>query len=246
VQTALDQPPPEFDHVSIRDFIWKRDTPAKKRIFSFLKSASRRGVPVVPVLHHGLLAERRFRKGFFRVLLGKFYYEPLFKLVCTKVGSGLLLYENMPKVLGDIQIELGDDVTLSGDQVWMAGGPASTRQLSIGQRSYIGHAVQIICGSQINIGSHVLIANRVILNGYDGHPLDPFARARNEPGDSGPISVGDYAWIGNDAMILKNVRIGRGAVVASGAIVTEDVADLTVVAGVPARPIKKIDPPAGW
>jgi acetyltransferase-like isoleucine patch superfamily enzyme len=232
--------------VSIRDLIWKRDTPVTRWLFGFLKRASRASVPVIPGLHHLLLAERKFRKGFFRVLLSKAYYQPLLTLMCHQVGKGLLLYENIPKTLGDLRITIGDNVTLSGEQVWIAAGPGGQQQLAIGDHSYIGHAVQVVCGSQITIGRHVLIANRAVLNGYDGHPMDPFARARNEPGAAGPITVCDYAWIGNDTIILKNVTIGRGAVVASGALVTEDVPELTVVGGVPARVIRKIEPPQGW
>lgn len=220
--------------------------PAARWAFAFLKRASRASFPVIPGLHHLLLAERSFRKGFLRVLLSKLYYQPLLTMTCERVGKGLLLYEDMPKTLGDLRVTLGDDVTLSGAQVWIAAGPGGHQRLVVGNNSYIGHAVQVVCGSQITIGRHVLIANRVVLNGYDGHPLDPLARARNEPGSAGPITVHDYAWIGNDAMVLKNVTIGRGAVVAAGALVTEDVPELTVVGGVPARAIRKIDPPQGW
>jgi acetyltransferase-like isoleucine patch superfamily enzyme len=109
--------------------------------------------------------------------------------------------------------------------------------------------VQIVVGSEVSIGAHVLVANRVVMNGYDGHPLDPLARSRNEPPGpegAGPIRLEDYCWIGNDVMILKNVTIGRGAVVAAGSIVTRDVPALTVVAGIPARHIRDIPAPEGW
>ena len=52
-----------------------------------------------------------------------------------------------------------------------------------------------------------------------------------------PIVVGDYAWLGSKAMVLPGVKIGKGAVVAAGAIVTKDVSPFTVVGGIPARPI---------
>ena len=123
------------------------------------------------------------------------------------------------------------------------------RELSIGDHSYLGYGTQLVVGSTIRIGSHVLIANRVLMNGFDGHVIDPIARARNEqPGPDcyGPIVVGSYAWIGSNAIILKNVTIGRGAVVASGAVVTGDVPELAIVAGNPARVIRTIDPSPLW
>jgi len=57
----------------------------------------------------------------------------------------------------------------------------------------------------------------------------------------GKIVIEDDAWIGAGAIILPNVTIGEGAIVGSGAVVTKDVPPYTVVVGVPARPIKKIN-----
>ena len=56
-----------------------------------------------------------------------------------------------------------------------------------------------------------------------------------------PIIIEDKAWLGSNVTVLPGVRIGEGAVVAAGAVVTKDVASNTVVAGVPAKFIKKID-----
>jgi len=170
-------------------------------------------------------------------------------MTCKSVGTGLLLYENMPKTLGSLEITLGNRVTLSGEQVWMSGGAGKTNRFVVGDDTYLGHALQVISGSTVTIGRHVLIANRVVLNGFDGHPLDPIRRAAGEPPDpsgAAPITIGDFVWIGNDATILSGVTVGRGAVVASGAVVTTDVPELTVVAGIPARPIRTIAKPAEW
>jgi len=235
--------------MSLRKRIWSRNSSASRRLFKLLKHASRINFPVLPGVHHLLLAIRKFNAGFMRVMLSKVYYEPLLRLSCRSVGPGLLLYENMPKIFGSLDIVLGERVTLAGEQVWIAAGHGVKNELHIANDSYLGHATQIIAGANIRIGRHVLIANRVILNGYDGHPLDPLARARGEapgPDGAGPITIGDYAWLGNDCTILKNVTIGRGAVVAAGSIVTSDVPELTVVGGIPARPIRTIDPPVGW
>jgi acetyltransferase-like isoleucine patch superfamily enzyme len=94
-----------------------------------------------------------------------------------------------------------------------------------------------------------MIANRVSFMGYDGHPLDPYARARHEPPTSdgiGSITVGDYAWIGSSSIIMKGVTIGRGAIVATGSVVKMNVPELTVVSGNPAKAVWQVAPPEGW
>lgn len=65
--------------------------------------------------------------------------------------------------------------------------------------------------------------------------------ARIEPASASPVRVGDRVLIGANAVVIEGVQIGNGSVVAAGAIVTKDVPENVVVAGVPARVIKKID-----
>ena len=62
-----------------------------------------------------------------------------------------------------------------------------------------------------------------------------------EPASAEPVRVGDNVLIGANAVVIEGVQIGNGSVVAAGAIVTTDVPENVVVAGVPARVIKKID-----
>lgn len=93
--------------------------------------------------------------------------------------------------------------------------------------------------SRINIGNHVLIAPGVHLY-TAGHPLDVATRIQDiEFGQ--PITIGDNVWIGGRAVINPGVTIGNNAVIASGAVVTTDVPPNTVVAGVPAKVIKRLE-----
>ena len=57
-----------------------------------------------------------------------------------------------------------------------------------------------------------------------------------------PVIIGDNCWIGARAIILPGIKIGNSSVVAAGAVVIKDVPDFTIVAGVPAEPVKRIDP----
>ena len=63
------------------------------------------------------------------------------------------------------------------------------------------------------------------------------------PGKSAPITIEDDVWLATRAVVLKGVTVGRGAVVATGAVVTKDVPPYTLVAGVPARPIRTLPRP---
>jgi acetyltransferase-like isoleucine patch superfamily enzyme len=55
-----------------------------------------------------------------------------------------------------------------------------------------------------------------------------------------PIIIEQDAWLGAGVIVLPGIRIGRGAVIGAGAVVIDDVPSFTVVAGVPARPIRKL------
>ena len=71
------------------------------------------------------------------------------------------------------------------------------------------------------------------------HNYDRIDIPMNQQGHSDkPITIGDDCWIGYRAVICAGVNIGRGSIIAAGAVVTRDVPDFTIVAGVPARVIK--------
>jgi hypothetical protein len=184
--------------LGILEWAHRRETPLQRRAWAMLKIGSAVNSPVVPGVHQALMAERRFRKGPLRLLWNKIYHEPLFRLQCDSIGNGLLLLEGMPKIIGNLRITIGTCVHLYGEQVWIAAGDGSPKTLEIGDESGIGFGTEFIVGTAIKVGRHVKIANRVSFIGYDGHPLDPFARARHEPpGTEGisSITVNDYAWV---------------------------------------------------
>jgi acetyltransferase-like isoleucine patch superfamily enzyme len=124
--------------------------------------------------------------------------------------------------------------------------------IAIGDHAYIGDDCILSCAYQIQIGSWVMLAHGVQVFDNDSHPLQADLRqqdywqvtqsadADRRPIPGAPIRIGSRAWIGFNALILKGVQIGEGAVVAAGSIVTHDVAPYMVVAGNPARPIKQL------
>ena len=90
----------------------------------------------------------------------------------------------------------------------------------------------------IIIGNRAQIAYHVTLITGDHHIGPPASRAGVM--NARPITIGEGAWIGARVVVLPGVTIGAGAVVAAGAIVTKDVAPNTLVAGVPARFLRKL------
>lgn len=107
----------------------------------------------------------------------------------------------------------------------------------------------VMCAGHVRIGERAVISYGVTIADCDFHPIDPSARRRdaeaNAPfGDrsqrpafaTAPVVIEADAWVGIGAIVLKGVRIGRGARVAAGAVVTTDVPAGVTVAGNPARP----------
>jgi acetyltransferase-like isoleucine patch superfamily enzyme len=93
----------------------------------------------------------------------------------------------------------------------------------------------------ITIGARTLIGPNCSF--YTGnHPIDPFVRnGTNGPEAGKPITVGEDCWFGGNCIVLLGVTIGRGVTVGAGSVVTKDVPDFVVVAGNPARILRKID-----
>lgn len=114
-----------------------------------------------------------------------------------------------------------------------------------GQNIHIGRNVFINAGCHfqdhggVTLGDGTLVGHNVVFATLN-HALDPARRAEMIPA---PIVVGRNVWIGSNATILQGVTIGDGAVVAAGAVVTRDVEPRTIVGGVPARMIRRIELP---
>lgn len=111
-------------------------------------------------------------------------------------------------------------------------------EVSIGAFSLMSGSLHVDVGAPIRIGDRVRIGHDVSLLTVD-HAVGTEAM-RSGRRKAGPIDIGDGAWIASRVVVLPGVRIGAGAIVAAGAVVTRDVPANTVVAGVPARVIRRL------
>ena len=114
------------------------------------------------------------------------------------------------------------------------------------------NGARIVCDAGVSIGDYALVSWNVVLMDSYRVPVEPEARralVRNvamasprrleSAGPARPIRIGRAAWIGFDSCVLPGVTIGEGAVVGARSVVMEDVAPFTIVAGNPARTIRR-------
>lgn len=104
--------------------------------------------------------------------------------------------------------------------------------VEIGDYCFLNFNVSITSVEYIKIGDHVQIANNVVIVDHNhNYTQSGFVSKR--------VIIEDDVWIGANAVLLPGVTIGKGAVIAAGSVVNKDVDPRTVVAGVPAKVIKR-------
>ncbi|KAG7813739.1 hypothetical protein KL921_000013 [Ogataea angusta] len=112
--------------------------------------------------------------------------------------------------------------------------------IAVGDNFYANYNASFLDVSLILIGDDCLLGPNVTLC-TAGHPLDVNYRAKGQEFGL-PIRIGDHCWLGANCVILPGVTLGDNVVVGAGAVVTKDVESNTLVLGVPAKVVKKLDP----
>jgi acetyltransferase-like isoleucine patch superfamily enzyme len=144
-------------------------------------------------------------------------------------------------------LQIGTRTTLDG--VHFAVGPDG--KLQIGDWCYLTNVV-LLCDLELSIGNYVRIGWNTTIADTDFHPIDPAQRVQDAiacsplatgcprpPIACAPVIIEDDVWIGPQATILKGVRIGAGAWIEAGSVVTRDVPAGARVMGNPARTIEE-------
>jgi acetyltransferase-like isoleucine patch superfamily enzyme len=189
--------------------------------------------------------------------LGLILRRKLYKLLFQKLGRNALIGAGVI-LRHPNKIALGDSVVIS-DRCLLDARGENNLGITVGRDVILSHQVLLICkngditlgsnigigansglyavaGNQITIEDHVLIAPYTYIGGH-GHNFDrldiPIADQGLNP--QGGILIREGAWIGARSTLLDGITIGKGAIVAAGAVVTKDVPDFAIVAGVPAK-----------
>jgi acetyltransferase-like isoleucine patch superfamily enzyme len=151
----------------------------------------------------------------------------------------------LPRVIGRLLVNNGAYITIGerfrtmGLHVPIEIGACRGASLTIGDSVFLNSGVSICALKSVTIGNNVAIGNYTLIMDSDFHSVEDHTK----PGVAAPVVIEDDVWLGARVTVLKGVRIGRGAVVAAGAVVTRDVAPYTLVGGVPARLIRELQPP---
>ncbi len=145
-------------------------------------------------------------------------------------------------------IKIGDNCRIFGRLLSQDDG-----EILIGDNVCIYQSTVLGSVNSISLGNGVIISNHVHVYDNNNHPTSPEIRMnmvqsgfdgdawRWKHSQNAPVVIEDNVWIGEYSAIMKGVRIGRGSVVAAHAVVTKDVPEYSIVAGNPARVVKKLE-----
>lgn len=176
------------------------------------------------------------------------------------VGEGTVLLEHTTfrhDVGSDNKITIGKDCMLNCNFVF----ESDKGEIEIGDRVFINGGTSLISRSKITFGNDITVAWGCTFYDHNSHSLDWKERQKDleqqiadykktgnfienknwEVVKSRPIKICDKVWIGFDCTILNGVTIGEGAVIGAKSVVREDVEPWTVVAGNPAKLIKRVE-----
>jgi acetyltransferase-like isoleucine patch superfamily enzyme len=152
----------------------------------------------------------------------------------TRRGARVTLVGH-PKVVNQGEMTFGERVRLDSTVAKMELVTLPGGHLEIGNNVFINYGSSLVSSNHVKIGDDCLIGTHVMVMDCDFHRVED--KAWDTTGE--PIVIEDRVWLGNRSIILKGVTVGHDAVVAAGSVVTRDVPPRTVVAGVPAKVVRR-------
>lgn len=162
---------------------------------------------------------------------------PVYLRAVDEVGQGVRTL-GRPRIENFGRMVIGDGTLLRSVNVPVELATGDGAELVIGRDVRLNYGVSIGVMRQVQLGDRVRVGPYAMIIDSEFHDLYD----REKRATPRPVVIEDDVWIGAKASVLPGVHIGRGSVVGTAAVVTSDVPPFTVVAGVPAREVKRLDP----
>jgi galactoside O-acetyltransferase len=168
--------------------------------------------------------------------VGFVFREIIFRKKVQQSGKNIYIGIGV-EILGGSNVCIGNNIIIKNYTSFYAQGSAT---IKIGDNSGINSNTCIDAdGGEIIIGNNVLIAQNVVLRAADHESKSIKIPIKEQGHIGGKIVIGDDCWIGANSVILRNVAIGNHSIVSAGSVVTKDVEPFSIVAGVPAKLLRK-------
>jgi len=170
----------------------------------------------------------------------------------ARFGAGSMIAFPPTVIFGEERIAIGESTTVGPLATLSAGFPSQLGMtgdpvISIGDRCMLGKGIGIVGHERIEIGDDIWTGHYVYVTDQNHGYEDLDLPIGTQLWKNDPVIIGAGSWLGHGAVVLPGTRLGRHVVVAAGAVVAGlDVPDRSVVAGVPARVIKRYVEGEGW
>lgn len=188
---------------------------------------------------------------FLSVLINRTFSSFRNRMLSNKLKASQFQVGPRAHLRGLSSMSIGMDF-MAGEGLWLEavtryGEDRFTPRLIIGNHVRISHWSHISCANSVTIGDHVLMGSKVIVVDHNHGLFGNNATPPTIPPAQRPlerdrfVKIGNNVWLGDGAVVCPGVTIGEGSVVGANAVVTTDVPPFTLVAGVPARAIRRYD-----
>lgn len=166
------------------------------------------------------------------------------KMKFYRVKYGKKIRGNRVVLKNEGKIIIGDRVSLNsfpGEEPYKTGLQCHCKEsvISIGNDCNL-NGTMIHCRTSVSIGNFCMFGPGSKIVDNDSHRLSIDVKERRKPPNSAPILIEDNVWVGMNSLILKGVKIGKNSIVAAYSVVTKPVPENVLVAGNPAKIIKKL------
>ena len=172
-----------------------------------------------------------------RVLRAMLYY----RLKGVNFTGTPYIWGKLPRVAAAGTIRVGNRFKVNGLLYPVELGAKPGGELIVGEEVFLNSGAAVYAAKRITIGDNTRIGYLVAIYDSDIHEVEQDRPVRTEP-----IAIGRNVWIGRSAVVLPGVTIGDHCVIAAGSVVTRDVPDRALVAGNPARIVRRLRADDGW